>query len=351
MKKLIVFLLALSVLTSGCIIKFNSNKDAAGVAGVFKSFDKGDNWVQKNLFLHSGGVGSIANVNVVNLNFDPSDNRAIYLCSEANGLFYSYDSADSWQKIRQIGDGRLNTVAIDSINKCVIYASFANTILKTVDCGRTWSEIYIDTRIDKTITALAVDSYDNLIVYAGNTAGDILKSVNGGGEWQVVARFESVIKKIMIDPTDTKIIYVPTQKKGIIKTTNGGSEWKEINDGLKQYSGSFEYKNLIFDKSTKDSLLLVAKYGLLKTTDGGDTWEPIPLITPPATTDIYSVAMNPKNNLEIYYTTKSTFYKTTDGGKTWITKKLPSSASPAYMEVDPQNENVVYLGFFNPPKK
>ncbi len=350
MKKLTIFLLIGLAVFSGCVISFGSKK-SAGTAGVFKSFDKGNSWTEKNLFLHSGGVGSIAGINVVSLNFDPSDNSAVYLASDSSGLFYSYDGADSWLKVRQIGNGKIESVAIDPINKCIIYTSFANTILKTIDCGRSWSEVYIDTRIDKSITALAVDNYDNLIIYGGNTAGDILKSVNGGGNWQVIARFENPIKKIMIDQNDTRIIYVPTDRKGIFKTTNGGNDWKEINDGLRQYSGSFEYKNLIFDQSTRNNLLLVAKYGLLWTEDGGETWEPIPLITPPATTDIYSVAINPQNNLEIYYTTKSTFYKTTDGGKNWITKRLPSAAVPAHMEVDPKNPNIIYLGFFNPSKK
>jgi hypothetical protein len=154
----------------------------------------------------------------------------------------------------------------------------------------------------------------------------------------------------MIDPNDTRIIYAPTLSKGIFKTTNAGVEWKDVNDGLKQYSGSLEYKSLIFDKSTKDNLLLVAKYGLLWTTDGGQTWEPIPLITPPTSTDIYSVTLNPQNNLEIYYATKTTFYKTTDGGKNWITKRLPSAATPVYMEVDPQDPNIVYMGFANMTK-
>src|SRR3989344_1421298 len=78
----------------------------------------------------------------------------------------------------------------DPRNKCVIYSSFANTIRKSVDCNRSFREVYIDTRAEQFITTLAVDSFNNLLVYAGNTGGDILKSFDGGSNWQVINPLE-----------------------------------------------------------------------------------------------------------------------------------------------------------------
>jgi photosystem II stability/assembly factor-like uncharacterized protein len=350
MKKLLFFVILGVFLVSGCTLQLGSQRQAS-VAGVFKSFDQGNSWVEKNLFLHSGGSGTIAGVNVLNLTFDPQDNRAIYLAADGAGLLYSYDSGDSWRKAEPVGNGRIESVAIDSKNKCVIYATFANTILKSVDCNRTWAEVYIDTRPDKAVTALAVDHFNNLVVYAGNITGDIFKSIDGGNNWQVINRLQDRINKILIDPKDSRVIYVATKNKGLFKTVNAGGQWFDINNGLRQYSGALENKNLIFDLAQPQSLLLVAKYGLLKTGDGGETWEPIQLITPPATTDIFAIALNPKNNLEIYYTTASTFYKTVDGGRNWITKRLPTSAVATYLAVDPVDSNIIYLGLANLGKK
>lgn len=347
--KFLVLILLATVFIAGCTIRIGSS-GGSGVTGVFKSFDKGNTWVEKNLFFHSNGLGSINRVNVINLTFDPQDRLAIYLAADGSGLLFSYDGANSWQKAKQVGDGRILSVAVDPKNKCVIYATFANTILKTVDCSRGWSEIYIDTRADKAVTALALDSFNNLVVYAGNSAGDILKSSDGGINWRVIHRIDNPIKKILIDFNDTRILYVASQNRGIFKTTNAGTSWAEINDGLRQYSGAFEYKDLIFDLTLPDALLLIAKYGLLKTEDGGRTWQAISLITPPASTDIFAVAISPVNNQEIYYATASTFYKTVDGGKNWITKRLPSNARASYLAVDPLDPNVLYLGLANPTR-
>ena len=344
--KILVSILLIFILTSGCVIKLGPGKDSVR-AGVFKSFDKGNNWVEKNLFIHSGGIGSIVGLNVLDLVFDPQDNRAVYLASANSGLFYSYDSGDSWMKAGPVGDARIESVAVDPQNKCVIYATLANTVVKSVDCSRSWAEIYVDTRSDKMITALAVDSYNNLVVYAGNNAGDVLKSVDGGGNWQVANRVNSSVAKILINPKNTRIVYVASKGKGIFKTADSGSSWVGLNDDLKKYSGALEYRDLIFDSTRSDSLLLVAKYGLLKTDDGGQTWQPIELITPPATTDIYSVAISPKNNKEIYYATASTFYKTVDGGINWITKRLPTAAAATTLLISPVDSSIIYMGLTN----
>ena len=348
-KKFSLLLVLLALIVSGCRISLGQR--SVSVAGVFRSADRGENWQTRNLFLHGDGAGTIAGVSVLDLVFDPQDDKAIYLTSESSGLFYTYDGTKSWQKAEGLGTGRIESVVIDPQNKCVIYATFANTVRKSFDCNRTWREVYIDTRSDKTVTALAIDHYNNLIIYAGNVSGDIFKSVDGGSNWQVVNRLGNRVMKILVDATDSRIIYVATQKKGIFKSLDAGATWFDLNDELKKFSGALEYRDLIFDQSQPDSLLLVAKYGLLKTEDGGNTWQDIKLITPVASTDIFAVAINPRNNQEIYYATASTFYKSTDGGQNWITRRLPSNNPAGSLLIDKASPNIVYLGMRVPPKK
>lgn len=346
MKKLLFLIITATVFIAGCTI--SSSNQAPVVAGVFKSVNKGDSWFARNMFLHSEGVGSIDGVDVISMMFDPSDDRAIYLATSNAGLLYSYDTADSWLKPSGLGEGRIESVAIDPSDKCTIYATKSNTIIKSTDCSRTWIEIFIDAKIDNRLTAVVVDSFDPDNIYAGNSVGDIFKSEDGGNNWRVIHRTKNTIKKLLINQTDTRIIYAATDRKGIFKTNDAGVSWADVNDDMKKYSGALEYKHIMFDTTLPDSLLYVAKYGLLKSDNGGITWNPITLITPPATTDILAAAINPDNNQEIFYSTHTTYYKTLDGGENWITKRLPSKAVPTYLIIDPTDSAVLYLSMRQP---
>ena len=332
-----------AVILSGCF-QTGSSDSTDTTAGIYKSFDFGETWAPQHRFLHSGGVGTISDTNILQLQFDPQDFQAVYATTAQDGILYTYDAGESWQQPRILRQGRVDSLAVDPFNKCVIYATLANTIVKTVDCGRAWNEIFIDTVVTKLVTSLAVDPRNSLTVLAGNSAGDMIKSSDGGGTWRVVNRVNNPIKRILVDALDSQIVYLATQSRGIFKSLDNGETWTEINDGLKPYSASLEYRHLIPLPDTQDGLLLAAKHGLLFSTDGGETWTPISLLTPPATADILAVAVNPGNSNEIYYATSSTFYKTNDAGQNWVTRRLPTNAAASYLLADPNSPNVIYLG-------
>ena len=343
MQILLILILSFLLIGQGCTLGQGSKKIPPD-AGVFKSFDKGENWVKKNMILSVQGIGDMSNVNTLKLIFDPADNQAIYLLSAENGLFYTYDGSDSWFQPKQINTGRIEDLVVDPDNKCIIYSTFGNKILKSVDCSRSWQEIYVDTRPQQIITSLAIDFYNHLSIYAGLQTGEIIKSEDGGISWTTINRFDNKIVQIAIYPHDSRIIYVVTQNRGILKSADKGKTWQEINEELRKYPTSLDIKQLIFNESKPDSFIIAAKYGLIKTNDGGDSWQPINLITPPSSADIYALAINPEDENEIYYTTASTFYKTVDGGQNWITRKLPTTSAASYLLIDPESPNIIYMG-------
>lgn len=345
MKKIyfVFLLLAGLVLTGAGCISF-SGGDASGTdGGIFKSVDKAENWGQK-VAVAAVKPGSLAGTNIVSLVFDPQDSRTMYLATAENGLFYSTDGAESWFIAGSLNGGRINAVAPDAKDKCNVYAAAGNKIFKTSDCTRSWQNIYVDTRADQAVTALVADSYTPSIIYAGLSGGDLLKSTDAGASWAVVKRFENQIAKILVNFYDTRVLYVGTQGRGIWKSTDGGANWTDLSEKLDQFDGARDFKNLIFDFSKHDALILASRYGLLKTTDGGANWTAINLLTPPTSVDIFSLAANPQNGNEIYYGTTSTLYKTVDGGARWVTKKLPTTRAATYLLVDPGNGSIVYLG-------
>lgn len=329
----------MGVLTTGCI-RFKRNSPVK--SGIFKSFDKGDEWRQKGLLVVTGGLSSLEGINIKKLFFDPSDNSAIYAKVQSRGIMYTYNGGENWLQPRQLNSGDINTLAIDPKNKCVIYVSVGKRVLKSVDCSRSYQEIYLDSR-DIQIHSIAVNPSKNLHIYLGTSKGDFIRSIDGGTSWNTIFNLRSSVNKILINPQESNALYA-ILKNGISKSTNGGNEWESLNDGLKKYSGGTDISDIILNPSKSNSLLLLNKYGIMKTDDGGTSWIPYNLITPPLSTKIYAVGINPKNENEIYYGTASTFYKTSDGGENWTVKRLPSAARTSSLLVDPINPSIIYLG-------
>ncbi|MBU4257028.1 hypothetical protein KJ586_01625 [Patescibacteria group bacterium] len=342
-----VLLLIIAATASGCVT-IKTEGDAAGSGtdgGVFKTANRGDSWQQKALIpTTSGKPSSIAGLSAVCLSMDPSDNKAIYYGSQLNGLFYSYDGADSWQVAKTLGQVTVNDAVVDPSSKCVIYASAANRIYKSTDCSRAWSQIYYDNDLTVTVNSIAIDYYDSKNIYAGTSRGEVIKSSDRGESWQTVNRLKNNVEKIMISPFDSRIIFAATAKKGIHRSLDSGYNWTDLSANLKEFKDGMTYRDLVISKSEEGLIFLANSYGLLKSADYGDTWANITLITPEKEATINAIAVSPKNAKEIYYVTNTTFYRSDDGGETWTTKKLPTSWAGRKLLIDPEEPNIIYMG-------
>lgn len=351
--KTILFLLLLPLILTGQSCKLGTGDGILPDSGIFKSVDSGNKWRHTvSVPTISGKPKKIGTTSVNTIEVDPQDNNAIYIGTRKNGIYYTHDGGEKWVSMASYSSGWVNSIKVDPDNKCVIYASHKNTVIKTADCGRTWRTIFIENNEKSYINSIAVDSYNNNIIYAGTSDGIIHKSTDGGGRWN--ANFSKVpgnISKFLIDKNNSNIIYIATKTGGLFKTTDGGVYWKNLNEALKKFSGYNDYKALIFNPSKKDSLFLASKYGILKTDDGGDTWRSIPLLTAHGKADIKSIAVDPNDDNNIFYTTKNIIYRTFNDGKDWETRKMFSTKNATHMIFSPGSSSVLYMTFEYPEKK
>lgn len=339
------FISILTVLIlSGCTISFNTGGGAAGGpdGGIFKTTDKGATWQQKGDILTVGPRRSMANLDIISLGMDPSDNNAIYGGSVANGLFYSYDAGESWSLAANSGRETVTNIAIDPTNKCVVYATATNRVLKSEDCNRGWGVIYFDTDLTVRITSLVIDHSNSNNIYIGTSRGEIIKSSNKGGSWNTLYRFNAQVDKIVINPVNPKNIFVGTGA-GIFRTSDSGGSWVSMDEKLKSFDGFRAFRDLIMIRADRPTIYMATTYGLLKSTDTGETWSRINLITPVDGVIINSIVANPFDANEIYYTTNTTFYRSIDGGKNWSTRQLPTKRAGWRLMIDPRNTSIIYL--------
>lgn len=344
MKKIILLsALAVLALTGFGCIKIGSNTSQTSDGGVYSSSDKGATWTQVNAVPTPKGVGNMNSINVMDLMFDPQDEKAIYMSSAGTGLFYTWDAGASWKYAENLGSGYVNSVAITYDNKCQIYAALQNKIWKTKDCARSWTSMYYDTRSSSYISYIAIDPQDSGDVFAGLSTGDLIKSSDAGKSWSTIYRFNGKVQKLMI-PKGADIMLAAIESNGLYRSADNGKNWTSLSENLKDYSDANQVYDLDIDKSNK-ALYLTSAYGILISDDLGSAWKKVELLTPAnSSSKIYAFAVNPNDADEIYYSTANTFYSSSDGGKTWKTAKLPTSRAGTALLVDPKDSNLIYMG-------
>lgn len=349
-KKITYFsvLLVLPFVLSGCGIQFTggANTDVGGGndGGIYRSENKGTTWVQKTLVpTVSGNPGNFGLFDSLSLAMDPSDSKALYLGTIENGLLYSYDRGDGWQKAAALGQYTIRSIGVDPDYKCTLYVAVDNKVIKSNDCSRNWAQAYYDNDLSLKVNTIAIDPKDGNNVFVGTTRGELIKSSDRGGSWQTINRFDANVIRVVISPEDSKIMFAATEGRSLHFSKDAGKTWVDLDESLKDFKDSINFKDLVFSGENSNKIFLASRYGLLSSDNLGESWNKIELITPEAEATINALAVNPKNDNEIYYVTNSTFYRTADGGKNWTTKKLPTSRIGWRLQIDPNNPSVLYM--------
>lgn len=329
----------------GCI-SFSSDGASTGAdGGIYKSVNRGDEWTHKTSVLATGGEQkSIAGVNVSFITQDPQDPNAIYIGTADSGMFYSYDGGDSWQRPAQLSSGKVASIAVHPKDKCTIYATSANRLLKTEDCSRSWTPTYLDARTDRKTTSVLVDFFNPSTVWVATDGGDVLKSTDAGRSWTNQTTLRSAIRKMVMASSDSRKVYAATKSHGIWRTDDAGANWIDLSEEYEDFSGSKDFSDMAVGASDPAVIVMASRYGLIRSRDYGDTWESVDLLTPPNSTLLYSVAVDPKDANNLYYGTATTFYRSPNGGVNWTPKKLPTSRAATTLHVDNVNSNVLYMG-------
>ncbi len=320
--------------------------------GVYRSADKGETWGGASAVLTTSGEQQSLHqgVDVLRLVQDPVDEKVMYAITRSNGLWYTHDAGRSWDRPREerLTDGRVFGFAIHPSSPCTLYASTGNTLLKSTTCARSWVQIHATGTHDdgpNVITDVAINIQRPSELYLGTLAGSVLKSEDAGVSWRSVHREKNArVKQMLVDPFSAQTAYVAYADDGIFRTQDGGATWVEVSPDKRDFRGSDEYSTGVFDPTTPDRLIIATKYGLLVTVDNGTTWEAMNLVSAPGEALIFSIAISPNTNNEIYYGTLNAFYRSKNGGETWETQKIPTRRAVTALMVDRSDTKVVYLG-------
>lgn len=102
-------------------------------------------------------------------------------------------------------------------------------ILKSVDGGATWSEVYSATGTTQTINA--VYAYDKDLAYAVGNAGVILKTTDGGQSWEDITETSTTAANLLVvivPPSRDGEVYIGGNTGKIYRSTDAGATFSAI---------------------------------------------------------------------------------------------------------------------------
>ena len=235
--------------------------DAFG-GGLYNSNDGGKTWT---------AAKDITDVGVRALAASPSKPLE-FVAGTTKGVMRSEDGGKSWTRISDPNNFEMQSitaVAVDTRDGNIIYAGTSHLPWKTMDGGKTWESIHSGMIDDSDVFSIYVSPGQPSDVFASACSG-IYASLNRGDSWRKLAgipnssRRTHVIRQDLLEPNT---IYAGTTT-GLFKSANGGVTWKTV-------SGT-QVNSIAFDPAQPKSMYLATEdEGLGKTDNGGETIQPI----------------------------------------------------------------------------
>jgi hypothetical protein len=362
--RLALTLLIVPLLLSACTL--GGKQDLADLGAVFVSTDGGARFShQPYIPTITNKPGSIANVNVRSLAIDPSDNLRVYLGTYGNGLYFTPNVAEGWQKVKSFpGDVTVNDVVINPQDKCEVFAIFGNQLLRSSDCTRTWSQLYLDADREAVFNTLAIDPRNPDNLYLGTSNGDILKSIDSGSSWRVLRRLDRGVAEIVLLPSDSRQIFVADvsaglysfitnsdtdpRRSGDVNTNFAVNNWLDFRKVLADLDVDNSFRSLAVGASD-DLIMLATKNIVVKSPDRGISWQKLTILPSEDQDLVTAVAIDPQNSNNLYYGTGLTFARSGDGGVTWSNIKLPTKRAVSQILIDYRYPNNIYFGVNSGP--
>ena len=338
MRKEILIILPLIFTAQACNI-LGTGGQGSGDRGVFVSTDGGQTWEERNT------VNQKENLKAAEISriFIEQNNPKNLLAATLNqGLFASDSEGHAWVTLLP-GFAAYDAFINPDKGQEIFTAGSKDkqaVIYKSLDRGGTWVQIYNQPSGQASVTALAFDSINPDVLYAGLSTGTMIKSMDAGKTWNISADLKNRIVRIIIAPDQARAVYALARTQGLSRSLDGGRTWNSLPAG--RMGGQFN--TFILDPLNSNTLYLATADGLQKSQDGGATWNELKLPTTPTASNVTAVAVNPRNSRQIFASIRFNVYRSDDSGATWRTNALPTRRGIFHLAIDPIEPNRVYAG-------
>lgn len=238
------------------------------------------------------GLPTNRHINIYALDQSRSHPNILYCASESGGTIYkTTDKGDNWFSVSDslVYSMGYRELEISPKTPDEVYLGVEYRILKTVDGGSNWSEVYAPGG-GVSSASIIIHPTQTDTVLAGTRNG-IVKTVDGGNSWNVVSE-PHFVYDLRFNPSNPDIVYALMDDPNDLQTyfyksVDGGDSWAKISQGWPseisngniggRMTTSEGHPNIIFafigaqwvGTSGKDRIKV------MKSSNGGESWKTI----------------------------------------------------------------------------
>jgi len=265
------------------------------------------------------------------------------LVATTDGLFFLAPAEPNaqWRVNRQALQGKhISALLIESSLGILFAGTHGDAIYASRDQGQTWERKARGLRFPDVYSLNFVQAGGQLRLYAGTEPAHLFVSTDLGESWRELPSVRSVpgvdawtfpapphiahVKNVTFDPRSAETIYASIEVGGLLKSVDGGGTW-QVSEGVYP-----DVHRAVIPPSQAESLYVTGGNGIYHSPDGGKTWEHLTnrsirigypdafIIHPERENLVFTAgAINSPGSWRKTGTANSRIGRSHDGGRTW----------------------------------
>ena len=211
----------------------------------------------------------------------------VYAGAGMGGIYRKAPGQDRWEELTNGLPPSLEVrvIAIHPLQPDVVFAGTQDGVYRSTSRGDHWSRLNVPVA-GSVVWSLMFKPHSPNTMYAGMAPAQIFRSGDGGDTWEplriamgpdvMTMSFDTRVIAMASNPNDPQEMYAGLEVGGMIRSLDGGENWEPINRGLAEGGEDrLDLHGVQVSSSQPDTVYISTREGMFQGPDRGDHWEPI----------------------------------------------------------------------------